>query len=423
VGEEYYCEVKTADSYQRQISNVTTDNILMETFNLLLRPYQVETLEIILYQNEKKGEYKFSKEIKRIKHKIGEMGEQNIDGIKFTLAMNDPNITFPQHPPFINEKRYINIFVDKCINLPIMDSNGLSDPFVKISLNKEKENRYSDCTRVILKELNPIFKHTFHIPVYSLRDDIIIIEVFDYDKLTKCDEIGKIKFNVSELGYGIVDDKWHSISSGKIHLIIHLSDENEPSFISKLFSPKILNVKVFEIKESNKADKKSVSVHMKNDLFPKLNYITSINKSQTPQFSNAVFSIPISNTNDTYIIETINSSNSIESSDEFKTSDLEEGLIYRNNINGIRFWTQINQINQKPFISNNFDNYYNKIEECYTLHIEIIKMNNLPSSDSNGLSDPYYIANFGNQQFKSRVIYCNLNPVYYDEFKFKIKNL
>ena len=140
------------------------------------------------------------------------------------------------------------IYIDRCINLPIMDKNGLSDPFVKISLNKEKENRYSDCTRVILKELNPIFKHTFHIPVYSLRDDIIIIEVFDYDKLTKCDEIGNIKLNVSNLEYGIVKDKWYNINSGNIHLIIHLSDENQPSFISKSFTPKILNVKFFEIK-------------------------------------------------------------------------------------------------------------------------------------------------------------------------------
>ena len=50
-------------------------------------------------------------------------------------------------------------------------------------------------------------------------------------------------------------------------------------------------------------------------------------------------------------------------------------------------------------------------------------MSNLPVSDPNGLSDPYYIVNYGEQQFKSRIIYCNINPTYYDEFKFKIVNL
>jgi hypothetical protein len=77
-GEEYFCEVKTADSYRGQYSSVTSDSFLMETFNLLLRPYQTETLEIILYHNEKKGKFKFSQEIKRIKYTIGDMGDNNI---------------------------------------------------------------------------------------------------------------------------------------------------------------------------------------------------------------------------------------------------------------------------------------------------------------------------------------------------------
>ena len=103
------------------------------------------------------------------------MGEKNINGIIFTLSMSDPNIIFHQHSPFINSKRYVYIYVDKYINLPKMDTNGLSDPFVNISLNKDEKKRYSNNTRVILKELTPVFKHTFSIPVYSLRDDKIII--------------------------------------------------------------------------------------------------------------------------------------------------------------------------------------------------------------------------------------------------------
>ena len=122
---------------------------------------------------------------------------------------------------------------------------------------------------------------------------------------------------------------------------------------------------------------------MKNDLFLKDRKISCVHESSTSQFSNAEFPIPISNSGDSYIIETINSLNSIESL-ECKTLDLEEGLIYHNNINGNRFWT----------------------------------MKNLPSSDLNGLSDSYYIVKFGEEQFKSRIIFCNLNPTYYDEFKF-----
>ena len=60
-------------------------------------------------------------------------------------------------------------------------------------------------------------------------------------------------------------------------------------------------------------------------------------------------------------IEKINSSDSIVSSNQFETTNLKEGFIYRNNINGFRFWTQILKMNEKPFESNNFYDYYNKI--------------------------------------------------------------
>ena len=63
-----------------------------------------------------------------------------------------------------------------------------------------------------------------------------------------------------------------------------------------------------------------------------------------------------------------------------------------------------------------------KPEEYYTLNIEIKEMKDLKESDSSR-SDPYYIAKFGREEFKSRVIYNNLNPIYYDEFIFPIKNL
>jgi tRNA(Ile)-lysidine synthetase-like protein len=189
-GNEYFCEVKTVDALKGQFSNITTDNLLMETFDLKLRN-QEEALEIILYQNEKTGKYKFSKEIKRIKYDINfnDLGEKNINGIKFTLSLKNQNIDFPRHPPFINPKRYIHIYVDRCVDLPIMDNNGLSDPFITISLNDNSQKRYSDVTRVIFMELNPVFKHTFHIPVYSLRDDKIIIKCFDYDKIKQRPEL------------------------------------------------------------------------------------------------------------------------------------------------------------------------------------------------------------------------------------------
>ena len=422
-GDEYFCEVKTADAFKGKLSNVTYDNLIMETFNLLLRPYQIETLEIILYRNEMKGKFKFAKEVKRIRHTIGEMGEKNIEGIKFILAMNDQNITFPHHPPFISPKRCVHIYIDRCIDLPKMDKKS-SDPFIKITLNKyKKKKRYTNRTRVIMKEVNPIYKHVFHIPAYSIRDDIISIKVYDYDSISKCDLIGKLEFKISELSYGLVRDEWYNLNKGKIHLLTHFSDENQPSFEEKIFIPYYLNIKILETKEASVAERKSLSVYMKNDLYPDLN-IKSSNLSKTPQFLDGNFSLPITNSNDAYIIETVDVL--IKNRTEFQTKGLQPGLIYRNNLNGYRFWAQIlpQGKEEDPFTSSNFYDYYNKVpEENYTLHIEVMKMINLKATDSDGTSDPYFIAKLGKEQYKSRVVYSNLNPLFYEEFKLKVQNL
>ena len=70
-----------------------------------------------------------------------------------------------------------------------------------------------------------------------LNGNLLNVEVYDYDKVTQCDLIGKIEFKASSVDYGIVRDYWYNIKSGKIHLITHLSDQNKPAFISESFMP------------------------------------------------------------------------------------------------------------------------------------------------------------------------------------------
>jgi len=123
----------------------------MVTFDLMLRN-QKEALEIILYKNDKNDKYKISKEIKRIRYNINlnEMGEKNIEGVKFTLILNEQNINFPKHPPFIREKRYIHLYYDRYIFSSDVKFGELSNSFFEISINDKKLNRFSDCTRVYI---------------------------------------------------------------------------------------------------------------------------------------------------------------------------------------------------------------------------------------------------------------------------------
>ena len=130
---------------------------------------------------------------------------------------------------------------------------------------------------------------------------------------------------------------------------MHLSAQNKPAFISESFIPFYLNVKIFEF-PGGTLERDKVAVHMKNDPFPRKDSITAITTSKINQFTNAIFTIPITNINENYVIEKLSIENSYISKYEFPTENLQEGLIYRNNFNGLRFWTQILRGNEKsPF--------------------------------------------------------------------------
>ena len=52
------------------------------------------------------------------------------------------------------------------------------------------------------------------------------------------------------------------------------------------------------------------------------------------------------------------------------------------------------------------------------LKVILERATNLPSADSNGLSDPYVVLHCGKEKKKSKIIYKNLNPVWDESFEF-----
>ena len=74
-----------------------------------------------------------------------------------------------------------------------MDSNGLSDPYVKVQLGRQRAK-----TKVIKKSLNPIWDEEFSFRVGNLKEEICI-SVLDEDKYFADDFLGQIKVPVSNL--------------------------------------------------------------------------------------------------------------------------------------------------------------------------------------------------------------------------------
>ncbi|XP_048490312.1 C2 and GRAM domain-containing protein At1g03370 isoform X2 [Beta vulgaris subsp. vulgaris] len=78
-------------------------------------------------------------------------------------------------------------------NVPAMDLNGLSDPYVRIHLGKQRFR-----TKVVKKCLNPYWGDEFCFRVDDLSDELVI-SVLDEDKYFNDDFIGLVKFPVSRV--------------------------------------------------------------------------------------------------------------------------------------------------------------------------------------------------------------------------------
>ncbi|KAK6791167.1 hypothetical protein RDI58_010248 [Solanum bulbocastanum] len=78
-------------------------------------------------------------------------------------------------------------------NIPAMDPNGFSDPYVKLSLGKQKFK-----SKVVKKCLNPSWCEEFAFKVDDLKEELII-SVLDEDKYFNDDFVGQIKFPVSQV--------------------------------------------------------------------------------------------------------------------------------------------------------------------------------------------------------------------------------
>ncbi|KAL6990600.1 hypothetical protein U1Q18_008717, partial [Sarracenia purpurea var. burkii] len=78
-------------------------------------------------------------------------------------------------------------------NIPAMDPNGFSDPYVKLQLGRQKFR-----TKVVKKCLNPSWCEEFTFKVEDLKEELFV-SVLDEDKYSIDDFVGQIKVPVSRV--------------------------------------------------------------------------------------------------------------------------------------------------------------------------------------------------------------------------------
>ncbi|XP_031681767.1 rabphilin-3A-like [Oncorhynchus kisutch] len=92
--------------------------------------------------------------------------------------------------------------VVRCAHLAAMDSNGYSDPFVKICLKPDMGKKAKNKTQIKKKTLNPEFNEEFSYEIKhgELAKKILDISVWDYDMGTSNDFIGGCQLGITAKG-------------------------------------------------------------------------------------------------------------------------------------------------------------------------------------------------------------------------------
>ena len=133
---------------------------------------------------------------------------------------------------FLCEKYTLNMKVIEAKDLPAMDRNGKSDPFLKLYLLGPKSGDKIEevKTKTIKKTLTPVWNEEYHFNIKSLGTDVLHMSLKDWNAIGKDESISKYDLEISSLIIGKVYDDWVSFNpvkgvekGGLIHLIYHLA--------------------------------------------------------------------------------------------------------------------------------------------------------------------------------------------------------
>lgn len=106
---------------------------------------------------------------------------------------SDPNIPLPPRilnnlPPSEPVECVVRVYIIRAIDLQPMDSNGLADPYLVVTLGKTK---IKENDKYIPNTLNPVFGRMFELTAFIPISKDLQITVMDYDLIGKDDKIGE----------------------------------------------------------------------------------------------------------------------------------------------------------------------------------------------------------------------------------------
>jgi hypothetical protein len=147
--------------------------------------------------------------IGKVQVKIGQLGPGKNDLFLQMECKGKPvfcHVVFFVHP-------VLQVSIVEGKDLPVMDLNGKSDPFMELKCGK---NTYK--TKTIKKNLNPQWNEHCEFKLDAHLDDLLYISVYDWDMLSSNDIMGRCVVTMSALRVGM-NDLWLPLEKGgAVHL-------------------------------------------------------------------------------------------------------------------------------------------------------------------------------------------------------------
>jgi len=97
-------------------------------------------------------------------------------------------------------------------DLAAKDANGLSDPYVRVTLLPDKKHRLE--TKIKRRTLNPRWNETFYFegfPINKLQSRVLHLHCYDYDRFSRDDSIGEIHLPLCQVDFTAKPTYWRSL--------------------------------------------------------------------------------------------------------------------------------------------------------------------------------------------------------------------
>uniref|UniRef100_A0A1B6MMV1 C2 domain-containing protein n=1 Tax=Graphocephala atropunctata TaxID=36148 RepID=A0A1B6MMV1_9HEMI len=171
---------------EEEVNKETSANLLAEAVGLNIEELYSEVLYEVI-------------------HTVGCMAEAEERDVIFNHLQKSFRLDPEKHELLLQQAKskeppniLLNVQIVEAKELRPKDANGLSDPFCTLYLTSAPTHRYN--TSVKEQTLNPLWEEHFSLPVDSPGDDILCLEVWDFDpaetvreKMTKITDVKGVK--------------------------------------------------------------------------------------------------------------------------------------------------------------------------------------------------------------------------------------